>query len=98
MPRVLFTEAARIDFTDAIKWYDAEAPEIADRFQNAIDEIVQRIEDNSHQFAPSSYNTRRAIVRRFPYLLIFREQSDVCYVVAMFHMNRNPTIWQKRVL
>lgn len=98
MRRVLFTEAARIDFTDAIKWYDAEAPEIADRFQNAIDEIVQRIEDNPRQFAPSSYNTRRAIVRRFPYLLIFREQSDACYVVAVFHMRRNPTIWQKRVL
>ena len=97
MRRVLFTEAAEIDFTEAIGWYDNEAPEIADRFQQAIDKVVQRIEANPRQFSPSPFDTRRARLRRFPYWVIFREYADACYVVDVFHMSRDPTIWQKRL-
>ena len=97
MPRVLFTEAAQNDFVDAIEWYQNESPEAADRFEEAIDEIVQRIEENPRQFAPSSYETRRAVLGRFPYLVIFSERSDSCYVVAVFHTSRDPSIWQGRV-
>ena len=35
MRRVLFTEAAEIDFTDAIGWYDNEAPEIKREIKSA---------------------------------------------------------------
>ena len=97
MPRVLFTEAAQNDFAEAIDWYEDESLEVADRFEQAIDEIVRRIEDNPRQFAPSPFDTRRAVLRRFPYLLIFRERADACYVVAVFHTSRDPSLWQERV-
>jgi plasmid stabilization system protein ParE len=97
MRRVLFTRAAKADFDAAMEFYDSEAPEISDRFQQAVDDIIQRIEDNPRQFAPSSHKARRAVVRRFPYLVIFREHADDCYVVAVFHTSRDPGVWQARM-
>src|SRR5271166_4368316 len=73
MPRVLFTAAARADLDDALAWYEAHAPEIAPLFREALRAVVARITENPKQFPPSSHQTRRAPLRRFPYLVIFRE-------------------------
>src|SRR5271156_4615542 len=43
MLRVLFTAAARADLDDALKWYEARAPEIAPQFREALRAVVARI-------------------------------------------------------
>ncbi len=96
MPRVRFTDAASADLADAVTWYETHAPEVAPQFREAMRAVVARIERNPRQFALSPHATRRALLRRFPYLVIFREQADASYVVAVFHTSRDPKIWQRR--
>ncbi|MGJ5176039.1 type II toxin-antitoxin system RelE/ParE family toxin [Bradyrhizobium oligotrophicum] len=96
MPQVFLTAAARGDLEDALAWYEAHAPEIVSSFREALRVTVLRIGDNPKQFPASPYRTRRALLRRFPYLLIFRETGAVVYVVAVFHTSRNPQVWQSR--
>ena len=66
MLRVLFTAAARADLDDALKWYEARAPEIAPQFREALRAVVARIAENPRQFPASPHQTRRALLRRFP--------------------------------
>jgi plasmid stabilization system protein ParE len=73
MRRVLFTEAARADFADAVDWYNTHAAHVVPQFRESL----------------------RAAVAR-PYLLIFREAQEDCYVVAVFHVSRDPTAWRLR--
>jgi plasmid stabilization system protein ParE len=96
MPRVLFTAAARADLDDALAWYDEHAPQITPQFRAALRVVVRRITENPRQFAPSLHGTRRALLRRFPYLVIFRETNEAAYVVAVFHTSRDPRTWQNR--
>ncbi|MET0599436.1 MAG: type II toxin-antitoxin system RelE/ParE family toxin [Mesorhizobium sp.] len=96
MPRVFFTAAARADLDDALSWYGTRAPEMVPPLRAAIRATIARIGDNPKQFPVSPYQTRRALLRRFPYLIIFRETRFAIYVVAVFHMSRNPKIWQSR--
>ena len=96
MPRVRFTASAKADLDDALAWYDAHAPEIVAQFQQAIRSVVTRIEQNPLQFPPSSYGTRKALLPRFPYLVIFRVTDDACFVVALFHTSRDPSITERR--
>ncbi len=98
MPRVLFTRAARADLADAVDGCAAHAPEIVAQFRDAMRVLVARIERSPQQFAPASYGTRRAVMRRFPYLVIFRETSEAVYVVAVFHTSRDPLTWRRRTL
>ena len=97
MRRVLFTEAARADIGDALAWYETHAPEVAQQFQDALRVVVGRIEQNPRQFPASPHNTRRALLRRFPYLVIFRETRSACIVVAVFHSSRDPRSWRARI-
>jgi plasmid stabilization system protein ParE len=96
MVRVLLTPAAKADLVDAVAWYDARAPEIAPQFLETVWAALPRIAENPKQFPPSAFQTRRALLRRFPYLVIFRERGDAAYVVAIFHTSRDPRVWRQR--
>lgn len=96
MRRVLFTEAARADLAEAVDWYHAHAPHMVPQLREALQAAVVRIEANPKQFPSGLHRTRRVLLQRFPYALIFREAEDNCYVVALFHMSRDPTAWWRR--
>ncbi len=36
------------------------------------------------------------MLRRFPYIVVFRELHDAVYVIAVFHTSRDPLVWQRR--
>ncbi|HLH51332.1 MAG TPA: type II toxin-antitoxin system RelE/ParE family toxin, partial [Roseiarcus sp.] len=90
MPRVLFTAAARADLAEALDWFAAHAPHTIPHFREAMRAVVARIGENPKQFPVASRRTRRALLRHFPYLIIFREANDAAYVIAVFHTSRNP--------
>ena len=93
---VRFTRAAQADVVDALQWYEGHAPQMVEQFRASLRAVVQRIRDNPKQFPPAARQTRRALLRRLPYLVIFRETDDAAYVVAVFHTSRDPQIWRRR--
>lgn len=88
--------AARADLADAVRWYDTHAPHVVPQFRDALRAALIRIAENPKQFPPAIKSTRRALLRRFPYILVFREMDDAVYVVAVFHTSRDPLIWKRR--
>jgi plasmid stabilization system protein ParE len=96
VPKILFTQAARADLAEAVGWYDTHAPHVVPQFRDALRTALIRIAENPKQFPPTLKNTRRALLRRFPYILVFRETQDTVYVVAVFHTSRDPLIWKRR--
>lgn len=39
---------------------------------------------------------RRALVRRFPFGLLYAVNDDEIYILAVMHLNREPDYWKKR--
>ena len=63
-----------------------------------MEAAVERITANPGQFPAVYKNVRRALLRRFPYALLFVvEHEKEITVLACFHGSRNPIDWQKRV-
>jgi plasmid stabilization system protein ParE len=96
MPRIIFTPAARADLISALNWYEIHAPHVAPQFQSALRATLARIAENPRQFAVEYRRTRRALLRRFPYFVVFRETEEGVYVIAVFHTSRDPIAWQAR--
>ncbi|MBR0958530.1 type II toxin-antitoxin system RelE/ParE family toxin [Bradyrhizobium japonicum] len=96
MARLLFTTAARADLADAVRWYDTHAPHVVRQFRDALRAALIRVADNPKQFPLAYKDTRCALLRRFPYILVFRETQDAVYVVAVFHTSRDPLTWISR--
>jgi plasmid stabilization system protein ParE len=95
MLRVLFTAAARADLDDALKGYEARAPEIAPQFREALRAAVAGMAENPRQAPPRRIKRagRFCVDSR---IVIFRVARDTAYVVAVFHTSRDPTAWRQR--
>jgi len=94
---VLFTPAARADVIAAQDWYEDQATGLGARFRTELGSTVQRITDNALQFPPAFRDVRRALLRRFPYAVLFRIDQNAITVLACFHASRDPQQWQRRI-
>jgi hypothetical protein len=43
------------------------------------------------------HGTRRVVLRRFPYFIVFFDWLDEIYIVAVTHAKRRPGYWMGRV-
>jgi plasmid stabilization system protein ParE len=95
---VTFTPSARAELIDAQAWYENEAPGLGRRFRAAVHAVIERMSANPRQFPAVYKSIRRALLRRFPYALMFViEADDTLTVIACFHGSRDPARWQERV-
>ena len=63
----------------------------------AVDGVVERMSAAPRQFPVIYRNVHRALVRRFPYALMFVIEADETLTdIACFHGSRDPAHWQKR--
>jgi plasmid stabilization system protein ParE len=94
---VIFTPRARVELIEAQDWYENEASGLGRRFRVAVDAVVERISASPRQFPAIYKDVRRALLRRFPYALMFVIEADLTVtVIACFHGSRDPAHWQKR--
>jgi plasmid stabilization system protein ParE len=93
---VIFTQAARDELIGAQDWYEGEASGLGRRFRQAMDALVGRMSDSPRQFPAVFKNVHGALLRRFPYSLLFVIEEDDLVVIAGFHASRDPSRWQKR--
>jgi plasmid stabilization system protein ParE len=93
---VVFTKAASVELADAQDWYERESPGLGECFRAEVDVTIKRLSVSPLQFAVIHKRVRRALLRRFPYMLFFVVDGETLWVIACFHASRDPRIWQQR--
>lgn len=95
--QVVFTPAARVELFDALDWYESQRGGLGTRFREEVEATVIRMGENPQQFQVVLDDVHRARLRKFPYSLFFRLETDILLVIACFHAKRDPQRWQHRV-
>ena len=94
--RIVLTPQARADYVEAVDWYAHQAPGLEKRIRAAFRTVRLRMMENPDQFPQATVATRRALLRDFPYVVVFRVSGDVVEVIDFFHTSRDPRRWQER--
>jgi plasmid stabilization system protein ParE len=87
---------AEAELQDAAAWYDERTPGLGLRFVRAVRSKADQIIESPHsgQLAAGS---RRILMGRFPYALVYREISDEeIEIVALAHLRRRSGYWAAR--
>jgi len=92
-----FHPAAEREQDAAANWYAEESLDIAIRFLERIDSLYHRIANHPRQFPDYLQGTRRAVLDRFPFSIVFRESSDAIEIIAVAHARRKPGYWKARL-
>ena len=89
-------EEAATDYDAAFDWYLERSPEAARAFDAEFERALGAIAQAPQRWAPGPHQTRRFLLRRFPYLVIYREGAETVLVLAVAHTSRKPGYWKDR--
>lgn len=108
--QVYFTEPAAIELDacpppvnttllwwDAFAYYELQLPGLGKKFFNEVQETIELILQFPQLWSLNSEHTRKAVLRKFPYNLIYTLYNNIIYIVAVAHQNRTPEYWIDRL-
>ncbi|RJP33643.1 MAG: type II toxin-antitoxin system RelE/ParE family toxin [Candidatus Omnitrophota bacterium] len=84
---------------ESVCYYEGEAAGLGAEFAAEVRVAVDRIHENLYSGAPVEAGTRRKLLQRFPYSLIYLvegEEEHIC-IIAVMHHRRRPGYWRGRV-
>ena len=88
---------AEAEFEASARWYEEHA-DLRTEFVAAVDEALFAISEGPQRYplwrADSAY--RKYVVRRFPFVIVYRVRDEYVEVLAFAHTRRRPDYWKKR--
>ena len=85
---------AQREITEAFQWYENESKGLGAEFLRAVDVAVSSLERFPTAYPKAEGETRKILLRKFPYALFYIFHNDTIIVTGCFHQKRNPEIWQ----
>ena len=96
MAEVTFHPEAQAEYEVAYDWYWARSATAARRFEKELLRILGLVADSPHMFPKYDDEHRFAVLKRYPYSVVFRPETERVYVVAVPHAARKPGYWKRR--
>ncbi len=95
--RLIIRPEAEFDLEKAFAWYESQDAGLGQEFVRAIDACISTIGRNPLAYKLIYQAARRALVRRFPYIIFYVIEEDTVFVIGVFHSKRDPNDWQDRL-
>jgi plasmid stabilization system protein ParE len=95
LPVVLLPEA-QAEFYEAFDWYEQRRAGLGVQFVDRVQEVFDRVSAAPHLYEQVFRDVRRAVIRGFPYLILYRVADQQVVVLAVFHGKRDPAVWKSR--
>ncbi|MEO8496966.1 MAG: type II toxin-antitoxin system RelE/ParE family toxin [Planctomycetota bacterium] len=81
----------------AREWYAERSTIAANAFMAELDVAIDRICESPERWAADLHGTRRYLMNRFPFVVVYRVTEDKIQVIAVAHGKRKPGYWRHRV-
>jgi plasmid stabilization system protein ParE len=94
---IRFLPEAKDEFDAAADWYEQQRAGLGVDFVAQVRAVLNRIAGNPQIHAVVHQDVRKAVVARFPYVVLYREEAGEVVVVAVFHTARDSSVWQSRI-
>ncbi len=95
--RLVFRPEADLEINEAAEWYEARGQGLAVEFLRTLDACIESIRRDPLLYPAVRSEVRQAVLRRFPYSVIYTVREDEIVVIACFHGRRDPKRWQDRL-
>lgn len=94
--RLLVRPAAAADIDEAFLWYERQRAGLGSEFLAAVQSALDDVVAHPAKYPVIHRDTKRALLRRFPYAILYRVYGEVVVVVACMHGRRDPRRWASR--
>ena len=91
-----FHPDAEEELAEAAEYYEARRPGLGGVFASEVIHTISLIREYPDAGTPLGASRRRMTLRRFPYSVVYRRDSDSVVIVAVAHQSRRPGYWRGR--
>lgn len=95
--RVEYHQGAAGDVENAITWYRKRSAKAALNFIDELERAVHTIREAPRHWPIGKNNTRRFLLWRFPFAIVYSEQKSEIIIWAVSHSSRRPEHWTGRL-
>jgi plasmid stabilization system protein ParE len=88
---------AKGEMMEASQFYEARGIGLGVSFLSEVQRAIQLVSSFPESGSPLTANVRRTLVKRFPYAIIYSNQPEKIFIVAVMHTSRKPGYWRKRL-
>ena len=95
--KFFFHPLAEEEFDDAVSYYETRRLGLGLEFAEEVYATIARICEYPVAWSRLSNNTRRCLLNRFPYGIIFQRSSGMIRIIAVSDLHRRPYYWTGRI-
>ena len=94
--RILYLPDAAADVQETFEWYERKRRGLGREFLGALEVAEDELVRSPTAYRTVHRDTRRFLLRRFPYQILFRVMDDQIVIVGCFHVRRSPRVIRGR--
>ena len=92
----VFHPEAEEEFNKAIEYYEEIERGLGYDFALEVYSTIQRSVDFPKAWTVIEGEITRSLVKRFPYGVLYTEEQDGIFIVAVMNLHRHPDYWKHR--
>jgi plasmid stabilization system protein ParE len=95
---IRFASDAVQELREARAWYERQRLGLGDELERELRLTLTSVAERPESFAPIAGvpGVRKALVARFPYIIVFKVTAAAVRVLAVAHAHRKPAYWTFR--
>jgi plasmid stabilization system protein ParE len=97
LAELVILDAAEADIDETLAWYEQRQTGLGFEFLRAVDARIRSIQRNPEMCGFVERHYRRALVRRFPFAILYAYSGDIVTIYGVFHHSRDPAKWRARL-
>jgi len=92
-----FLEIAQFELDDSFEYYEFLQKGLGYKFLDEVKDAINRIEIFPYTWQSITKNTRRCLVKNFPYGVIYKIYKEKILIIAIANLHRRPNYWGDRI-
>lgn len=88
---------AEVELWNAVAYYEDKSPGLGLDFEAEVELSVDTVKRFPEYSPLREDGTRRCLIHRFPYLVVYMYLSERIWIIAIAHCKRKPSYWTDRI-
>jgi plasmid stabilization system protein ParE len=91
--KIIFTELAKAELSDAVAYYELEYEGLGKKFKEEVKTSILRINQFPTAWSTERGEVRKCLMHKFPYKILYSIEKDHLLIIAVAHQHRKPDYW-----
>ncbi len=92
-----FHPEADEEYADAAIYYAGVSPELGGRFYDEIERVISEVCAAPGLWRKIDADVRRHLADKFPFAVLYLDEPDQVWIVAIMPLKRDPDYWRHRL-